>query len=412
LFALGCGVDSKGLGHQSDAADAAKLFSDARPAEVRPADGREGAVPSPDAQTVDGLRTDAAVGGPDVSAEVAGGSLDLRASDATPTADGLLQGTDVHPSPDLLAKDLEADHAGSSGDDAPIVVPTDVLVVDSASPDGMPVDSASAELEPPDAPVPVDMFSVDGQAPDSAKPDLALDLPRDLAPDLGPDVSPDLRPDLGPDLALDMLPDVGPTPTKEWIIDNTSSIGGNAPTVLGAPTVTALDAGTALCFDGTQDGLQLSTNPVQGMAQFTIETLVYPELNSAGTPRVFYIADPATANPVNRMALQVVSTAAGNWHLLMSFSWNGILTNIEDTANTYPSGQWYWLALTYDGQTARIYVNGVLAKSAALTFGPMGTASIFLATRQNGQAGQFFPGCMRDIEFFDTALPAAQLRSP
>jgi len=96
----------------------------------------------------------------------------------------------------------------------------------------------------------------------------------------------------------------------------------------------------------------------------------------------------------------------------VSFSWNGILTNIEDTANTHPSGQWYWLALTYDGQTARVYVNGVLEKSAALTFGPMATASVFLATRQNGQAGQFFPGCMRDIEFFDTALPAAQLRSP
>ncbi len=214
----------------------------------------------------------------------------------------------------------------------------------------------------------------------------------------------------GPDLpTLDLPPpNLGPQPTTDWVVDSTTSIGGFTPTVMGSPTVTAMDAGTAVCFDGTRDGLLLDDNPIQGMQRFTIEALLYPALDGASQPRFIHIG--GSPNNVPRLVMQMTSDASGNWHAAAVFYWGNTLTTVEDATSTHPSNQWYWVAVTYDGQTARLYVNGVLEDSANLTFGPMTTGSTSLATRQNGQ--YYFPGCMRDVEFFNRALPAGQLETP
>jgi len=203
-------------------------------------------------------------------------------------------------------------------------------------------------------------------------------------------------------------PDLAPQPTSNWVIDNTTSIGGFTPTVTGTPTVTAMDAGTAVCFDGTKDALFINTNPILGMQRFTVETLVYPELTGTSEPRLIHIGDAGNNSP--RLVVQTRSDATGTWHLYVGFEWAGVTTNIEDTTFLHPSNQWYWLAVTYDGQTARVYVNGVLENSSDLAFGPMTAGTISLGARQSGQ--YYFPGCMRDVEFFNSALPASQLEKP
>jgi hypothetical protein len=209
----------------------------------------------------------------------------------------------------------------------------------------------------------------------------------------------------------DLAPaDVGPLPTVNWVVDNTTNIGGFTPTVLGAPTVTAMDPGTAVCFDGTHDGLQLDTNPILGMQRFTIETLVFPEFPGTSEPRVIFIGDASTSSP--RLTIQMRSDTSGSWHFYAAFYWAGVTTTLEGTTAQFahPSNQWYWLALTYDGQTARVYVNGVLEDSSNLTFGPMTTGSTTLGSRQSGQ--YYFPGCMREVQVFNKALPASQLNEP
>jgi hypothetical protein len=40
------------------------------------------------------------------------------------------------------------------------------------------------------------------------------------------------------------------------------------------------------------------------------------------------------------------------------------------------------------------------------SFGPMPAGSTSLGTRQNGQC--FFPGCMREVDFYNSALLASQ----
>jgi hypothetical protein len=378
LPAAGCSVSGNGLGSRLDASDGPVRSSDAK------------LDMTLDAYTA---QLEANPDRSPVPAEA--GLADLAPKDVTDTSPDRAPPLDS-PSP---GRDLGSEDASPTGD-APVAFEVEI------APDAIPSLDGNDEPLPaePDAPatiavdgpaldsVPLDAAPVDTVPPDLARADLAPDLP--IRVDLA-------RPDLPP-------PDLAPLPTSDWVVDNTTSIAGYTPTVMGTPTVTPMDAGTALCFDGTSDGLLFATNPIQGMQQFTIETLVYPEIAGAAQPRILHLGGPG-ANDA-RLVIQMRPDGATSWHLLVGFFWGTLSTTIEDTTAIHPSNQWYWLAVTYDGQTARLYVNGVLEKSTALTFGPMAAGSMSLAARQT--AANFFPGCIRDVEFFNTALPAAELHAP
>jgi len=372
LPAAGCGVSGSGLGNRPDtAADASKPAPDTKPVVKLDAEaGPETNSSLPDVAAGETAPRDTRDAGP---ADIAQASADMLLGDSGPVADA------------PIASEVQTTPDASVVPDAPII------------------DDGNGDSLPPqiDGRVTISVDGSDVPVLDAAP----IDSPRfDLAPlDQGPD-----RPPIA-DVPTDLLsPDLAPQPTSNWVIDSTTSIGGFTPTVTGSPTVTAMDAGTAVCFDGTQDALFLDTNPILGMQRFTIETLVYPELTGTSEPRLIHIGDAGNNTP--RLVLQLRADASGTWHAYVGFLWAGVTTNVEDTAFTHPSDQWYWLAVSYDGQTARVYVNGVLESTTNLAFGPMTAGSTSLATRQNGQ--YYFPGCMRDVEFFNSALPESQLEKP
>ncbi len=378
LPAAGCSVSGNGLGSRLDASDGP----------VRPSDAR--LETTPDAYLAPSEAN------PDRSPVLAeAGLADLALKDVADTSPDRAPTPDIpSPGPDLVSQDSRP--AG----DAPVSFEVQVAPDAIPSLDGtdapQPAEPDGPSTVPVDGPV-LDSVRLDAAPLDTAPPDHA---PADVAPDLP--IRVDLaRPDLPP-------PDLAPLPTSDWVVDNTTSIAGYTPTVMGTPTVTPMDAGTAVCFDGTTDGLLFATNPIQGMQQFTIQTLVYPEIAGTAQPRILHLGGSG-ANDA-RLVIQMRPDGATSWHLLVGFFWGTVSTTIEDTTAIHPSNQWYWLAVTYDGQTARQYVNGVLEDSMALTFGPMAAGSMSLATRQNG--ANYFPGCMRDVEFFNTALAAAQLHRP
>ena len=372
LPAAGCSVSDDGLGSRFDGSDGRVQTSDARPAAALDAYAAS-LEANPDRSP---LPSEA-------------GLADLAPKDVTDTSPDRTPLLDVSgPGPDLVPQD------SSPGGDAPVAF--EVQIAPDARDAPLPAEPDGPASNPVDGPArdtaPLDATPLDSAPPDLARKDVALDQP--LSVDLP---TPDLP-----------SPDLAPKPTSDWVVDNTTSIAGYVPTVMGTPTVTPMDAGTAVCFDGTTDGLLFATNPIQGMQQFTIQTLVYPEIAGTAQPRILHLGGPG-ANDV-RLVIQMRPDGATSWHLLVGFYWNATNTTVEDTAAIHASNQWYWLAVTYDGLTARVYVNGVLENSIALTFGPMVAGSMSLAARQNGAS--CFPGCMRDLEFFNAPLVASQLHKP
>jgi len=77
-------------------------------------------------------------------------------------------------------------------------------------------------------------------------------------------------------------------------------------------------------------------------------------------------------------------------------------------ASTVPVGQWTHVAVTFDGTTAKCYVNGVRTTQAAFSFGTGREAPIqFGADTQGG--GNAFNGALDEIRLYDIVLSDAEI---
>src|SRR5262245_23533800 len=194
---------------------------------------------------------------------------------------------------------------------------------------------------------------------------------------------------------------------ERWLIDNTTSIHGNTPMVLGSPQVTTTPHGDALCFDG-DDAVVLDANPVEGMATFTVEALV--RIDSVTTtalnqPRFLHIE---TTTP-SRLTLEARVTET-DWYL-DTFLLSGAQSHtLIDATRLHPVGQWTWTALTYDGSQMRHFVDGVEDANGTVTIPAVGPGKMSLGVRQNLM--YWFNGCIREVRVTPAALAPAQLQRP
>ncbi len=95
-----------------------------------------------------------------------------------------------------------------------------------------------------------------------------------------------------------------------------------------------------------------------------------------------------------------------------TFGFNGGCGNADLNSGVVPvAGQWYHVVGTYDGTTIKIFVNGALANSAALTT-TIGTNTLPLYIAENSQAtGRHWSGSIDEIKVFGRALPDNEVYS-
>jgi hypothetical protein len=73
-----------------------------------------------------------------------------------------------------------------------------------------------------------------------------------------------------------------------------------------------------------------------------------------------------------------------------------------------PVGTWTHVAATYDGSTLRVYVNGGLQGSKAVS-GPIQTSGGPLRLGGNSVWGEWFAGLIDDVRVYNRALGAAEI---
>jgi hypothetical protein len=79
-------------------------------------------------------------------------------------------------------------------------------------------------------------------------------------------------------------------------------------------------------------------------------------------------------------------------------------------ASAPPIGQWMHVAATFDGTTARLYLNGIQSSSAAFSLGSGAAAQVvFGACEKNG--GNPFNGALDDVRLYDEALSDEQIQA-
>jgi fibronectin type 3 domain-containing protein len=86
------------------------------------------------------------------------------------------------------------------------------------------------------------------------------------------------------------------------------------------------------------------------------------------------------------------------------------LSNYVDSGRTPNVGQWQFVAGTYDGTTATIYVDGTQAASATFT-GSLGSSNTWRIGAYGSPAGGFFDGKIDNVRIYNRALSAAEIQS-
>jgi hypothetical protein len=177
-----------------------------------------------------------------------------------------------------------------------------------------------------------------------------------------------------------------------------ASGGGHAGTIAGATWVSGRH-GTALSFNGTNASVDLGALGTFYQGGFTLEAWVQKESATRND-----VAIVGTWNSSGGPMLWVDHVAT-RYQLTMNTS----LASYLDSGRTPIAGEWQHLAATFDGTTARFYVDGVEVASRTVSVG-IGSSDNWRIGAYGISPGGFFDGLIDDVRIYNGALTAAQVQ--
>jgi concanavalin A-like lectin/glucanase superfamily protein len=207
----------------------------------------------------------------------------------------------------------------------------------------------------------------------------------------------------------------GVTPRQiTWTFDRLDKIGGVALKVEGHPKVIETPVGKAIEFDGVGDAIWIAQHPLAGAATFTFEAIFRPD-GGAEEQRWFHLAErdsrtgllaSAGQDTNSRFLFELRVIEKTTWCLDAFVNGPGYNKALLFRDKTYPLGQWYHVADTYDGHTFRSYVNGKLQGEAEIAFTPQGPGETSVGARINRV--NYFHGAIARARFTPKALPVSE----
>jgi hypothetical protein len=183
------------------------------------------------------------------------------------------------------------------------------------------------------------------------------------------------------------------------VVSDTSG-EGNHGTIVGATWTSQGRFGGALIFDGVDDWVSISeASALHLTTNLTLSAWIYPTAPRPGLRTV-------------------MSTEHGSYHIHASSELNRPFIGI-DVDGTYhdlygerrlPAHTWTHLASTYDGNTLRLYQNGVEVASRSLS-GPAQGPVTWLAIGGNSLGREFFQGRIDEVRIYNGALTASEIQA-
>ncbi|NBC11429.1 MAG: hypothetical protein GVY24_06790 [Planctomycetes bacterium] len=206
-------------------------------------------------------------------------------------------------------------------------------------------------------------------------------------------------------------PPEGPPALAHWMLDETDGTiahdarGDHDGQVIGGSAWALGQVVGGLEMDGYDDYINVFNHEdFQVTEALTITAWVRPDSFNAGSD-VNIILRKGEGNP-------------NNWQFSIK---DGRPTLFLDTYDDYGikcnttlfAGQWYHLAATWDGQTARLYVNGQPDNGNGESHhGPIGTDDrpIYIGGRSGAAGYDRFDGRIDDVRFYNRAISAAEVK--
>ena len=180
-----------------------------------------------------------------------------------------------------------------------------------------------------------------------------------------------------------------------------ASGNGNTGTISGATWSSAGKYGSALSFNGSSGRVTIpNASSLQLSSGMTLEAWVNPAAVSSTWRDVIEKGN----DNYFLMATSDHSSAPGGGGIIGG-SYGQVFTT-----SPLPTNTWSFLALTYDGATERLYLNGTQVASLART-GAITSSTNALTLGSDPFYGQFFNGLLDNIRIYNSALSAAAIQT-
>jgi hypothetical protein len=164
--------------------------------------------------------------------------------------------------------------------------------------------------------------------------------------------------------------------------------------------------GDAFDFNGVNQYLEAPDSPTLDPANITVETWVYPTAVSASTAMIVVGKDGASYSRQYLLVLALagnqliarphVGVASGYWNF--------------DGVTPIPLNMWTHLAMTYDGSSLKLYVNGALDGSLPVSGGIIPTAEpLRIGGLPSGP--WYFTGLIDEPSIYGRALEASEVQA-
>jgi len=191
-------------------------------------------------------------------------------------------------------------------------------------------------------------------------------------------------------------------------------IDGNDGTLKNGATLAAGFVGQAFNFDGVDDYVEIpDSNSLDTGTQFTIDAWfntddvhkIDPGTKSETQTIVMYGFDPADGknNPLH--------IRDGKLYLAIRGYGPGLDDLVGVTSIT--SNTWYHAAVTYDGTTAKLYLNGALEDSKSASMNMNTNSRVTIGRYQNPKYNNInfhFDGLIDEVEIFNRALSDSEIQ--
>jgi hypothetical protein len=180
-------------------------------------------------------------------------------------------------------------------------------------------------------------------------------------------------------------------------IANDSSGNGHFGEISGATWASGRYGG-ALSFNGTNASVLLGSLGTFYQSGFTLEAWV--NKTSATKNDVGVVGSWTGSGP-----MIWVDHLATRYHLTLGGGYSGYL----DSGQSPVAGQWQHLAATYDGTTARFYIDGT--QVASRTNGSVGSSDMWRIGAYGSSPGGFFDGLIDDVRIYDEPLSGSEIQA-
>jgi hypothetical protein len=156
-------------------------------------------------------------------------------------------------------------------------------------------------------------------------------------------------------------------------------------------------------FNGIDEGVLLSINPLEDVDEFTIEAIIKPDssVNPANKEQRFiHIRNGKNDN--RRILLEIRLYPNQTWAFDTFIKSENSKCTLLDTTKTHPAGKWYHVALVYKNGIMCHFVNGIEEASGEVEYQKIENGKISVGARQDPR--NWFKGTIKKIRFTKCAL--------